>query len=156
MITFRITGVHMWDNEGKKYLDFLGGFATLNQGHCHPKILKTLHEQSSILHHTSRAIYHDLLYQLGEYLTNLFRYKKFIPMNTGEFRPVHNRPGSGVWTTVLWNIMGRAVCKYIFFFCLVEYKPGGVDFTNGWSSHTIIIYVFLFDQVQLAIAQICT
>lgn len=76
-------GVYMWDNEGKKYLDFLGGFATLNQGHCHPKILKTLHEQSSILHHTSRAIYHDLLYQLGEYLTNLFRYKKFIPMNTG-------------------------------------------------------------------------
>lgn len=76
-------GVHMWDNEGKKYLDFLGGFATLNQGHCHPKILKTLHEQSSILHHTSRAIYHDLLYQLGEYITNLFRYKKFIPMNTG-------------------------------------------------------------------------
>lgn len=74
----------MWDVEGKKYYDFLGGFATLNQGHCHPKILKAMIDQVSKLHHTSRAIFHDCLYELNEFLTQKFDYDKVLNMNTGK------------------------------------------------------------------------
>jgi len=74
----------MWDIEGKKYYDFLGGFATLNQGHCHPKIIKAMTDQVSRLHHTSRAIFHDCLYELNEFLTKQFDYDKVLNMNTGK------------------------------------------------------------------------
>ena len=36
----------MWDVEGKKYFDFLSAYSAVNQGHCHPKILAALHQQS--------------------------------------------------------------------------------------------------------------
>lgn len=77
-------GIFMWDIEGKKYYDFLGGFATLNQGHCHPKIIKAMTDQVSRLHHTSRAIFHDCLYELNEFLTKQFDYDKVLNMNTGK------------------------------------------------------------------------
>jgi ornithine--oxo-acid transaminase len=38
----RAKGVYAWDVDGKKYLDFLCGFSSVNQGHCHPKITKAL------------------------------------------------------------------------------------------------------------------
>jgi len=37
-------GVHVWDVEGNKYLDFIAGISSVNQGHVHPKIYKTLVE----------------------------------------------------------------------------------------------------------------
>jgi len=74
----------MWDVEGKKYYDFVGGFATLNQGHCHPKIVKAMVDQVNRLHHTSRAIFNDTLYELNEFLTQQFGYEKVLNMNTGE------------------------------------------------------------------------
>jgi len=37
-------GVYVWDVEGKKYLDFISGISAVNQGHCHPKILKAMTE----------------------------------------------------------------------------------------------------------------
>lgn len=83
VVITRGEGIFMWDVEGKKYYDFLGGFATLNQGHCHPKILKAMTDQVSKLHHTSRAIFHDCLYELNEFLTQQFDYDKVLNMNTG-------------------------------------------------------------------------
>ena len=41
-----LQGVHVWDVEGKKYFDFLSAYSAVNQGHCHPKILAALHQQS--------------------------------------------------------------------------------------------------------------
>ncbi|XKL69035.1 hypothetical protein PGB90_006804 [Kerria lacca] len=76
-------GVYIWDVEGKKYLDFFAGFATLNQGHCHPKIIKSMREQIGVLHHTARAIYHNLLWEISEKLTNLMKYDKVLMTNTG-------------------------------------------------------------------------
>jgi ornithine--oxo-acid transaminase len=83
VVITRGEGVFMWDVEGKKYYDFLGGFATLNQGHCHPKIIKAMTDQVKTLHHTSRAIFHDCLYELNEFLTKQFGYDKVLNMNTG-------------------------------------------------------------------------
>lgn len=74
----------MWDVEGRKYLDFFAGFATLNQGHCHPEIIATVREQVGILHHTARAICHNLLYQVSEKLTTIFGFDKVLLTNTGK------------------------------------------------------------------------
>uniref|UniRef100_A0A2S2NUQ7 Ornithine aminotransferase n=1 Tax=Schizaphis graminum TaxID=13262 RepID=A0A2S2NUQ7_SCHGA len=83
VVITRGEGIFMWDVEGKKYYDFVGGFATLNQGHCHPKIIKAMTDQLNKLHHTSRAIFHDSLYELNEFLTKQFDYEKVLNMNTG-------------------------------------------------------------------------
>ncbi|XP_065335552.1 ornithine aminotransferase, mitochondrial [Cloeon dipterum] len=76
-------GVHMWDMEGRKYLDFLSAYSAVNQGHCHPRLLAALQEQASKLTLTSRAFYCDLLGEYAEMATNLFGYQKLLPMNTG-------------------------------------------------------------------------
>ncbi|KOC59171.1 Ornithine aminotransferase, mitochondrial [Habropoda laboriosa] len=76
-------GVHLWDVEGKRYLDFLAGFSTVNQGHSHPRLVKVTREQAGNLAHTSRAFYTEPHGQLAEYLTKLLGWEKFLPMNTG-------------------------------------------------------------------------
>lgn len=55
----------------------------VNQGHCHPKILNTLQEQSQKLTLTSRAFYNDALGEFEEYAAKLFGYDKVLAMNTG-------------------------------------------------------------------------
>lgn len=67
-------GIFLWDVDGKKYFDFLSGYSAVNQGHCHPKIIKALVDQASILHHTSRAFHSNLLCEYAEYITKLFGY----------------------------------------------------------------------------------
>lgn len=47
-------GAYMWDVEGKRYYDFLSAYSAVNQGHCHPKIIKALCDQAQILTLTSR------------------------------------------------------------------------------------------------------
>ncbi|KAL6475838.1 hypothetical protein MHYP_G00168780 [Metynnis hypsauchen] len=76
-------GIHMWDIEGRRYYDFLSAHSAVNQGHCHPKIVAALNAQASKLTITSRAFYNDVLGFYEEYITNLFRYDKVLPMNTG-------------------------------------------------------------------------
>lgn len=76
-------GVYVWDVEGKRYYDFLSAYSAVNQGHCHPKILKTFKDQSEILTLTSRAFYNDALGEYEQYITSLFGYDKVLPMNTG-------------------------------------------------------------------------
>lgn len=76
-------GVFVWDVDGKKYYDFLSGYSAINQGHCHPKILKAFIEQAQKLTLTSRAFHTDLLAQFCKYITDYFGYDKVLPMNTG-------------------------------------------------------------------------
>ena len=76
-------GIYVWDVEGKKYYDFLSSYSAVNQGHCHPKIIKALTDQASLLTLTSRAFHNDVLGKYEEYVTNLFGYDKVLPMNTG-------------------------------------------------------------------------
>ena len=76
-------GVFLWDVDGKKYYDFLSAYSAVNQGHCHPKIISALHEQSSNLTLTSRAFYNDVLGGFEKFLTDLFGYNKCLPMNSG-------------------------------------------------------------------------
>ena len=76
-------GVHVWDVDGKKYYDFLSAYSAVNQGHCHPKIIETLIEQSQKLTLSSRAFYNDALGEYAEFITKYFGYEKVLPMNTG-------------------------------------------------------------------------
>lgn len=76
-------GVYVWDVEGKKYFDFLSSYSAVNQGHCHPKIVNALKEQSDTLALTSRAFYNDVLGKYEKYITSYFDFDKVLPMNTG-------------------------------------------------------------------------
>lgn len=76
-------GVFLWDVDGKRYYDFLSGYSAVNQGHCHPAIIKALTQQAQTLTLTSRAFYNDQLGEYEKYLANLFGYDKVLPMNTG-------------------------------------------------------------------------
>jgi len=76
-------GVYLWDVEGKRYYDFLSAYSAVNQGHCHPKIINVLIEQSKILTLTSRAFYNNCLGPYEKYITEYFDYDKVLPMNSG-------------------------------------------------------------------------
>lgn len=76
-------GPYLWDVDGKRYYDFLSGYSAVNQGHCHPRIVRALKEQAGTLTLTSRAFYNDVLGQYEEYITTLLGYDKVLPMNTG-------------------------------------------------------------------------
>lgn len=76
-------GIFVWDVEGKRYFDFLSAYSAVNQGHCHPRIIKALNEQASRLTLTSRAFYNNVLGEFEEYVTGYFGYDKVLMMNTG-------------------------------------------------------------------------
>jgi len=76
-------GVFLWDVEGKKYYDFLSAYSAVNQGHCHPKIIKALRKQAKKLTLTSRAFYNDCLGKFEKYITEMLGYDKVLPMNSG-------------------------------------------------------------------------
>ncbi len=76
-------GAFVWDVEGKRYFDFLSAYSAVNQGHCHPKIVKALTDQAQVMTLTSRAFYNDQLGPYEKFITEYFGYDKVLPMNTG-------------------------------------------------------------------------
>lgn len=76
-------GVYVWDVEGKRYFDFLSSYSAVNQGHCHPKIVKSMIDQAGLLALTSRAFYNNVLGEYEKFVTQFFGYDKVLPMNTG-------------------------------------------------------------------------
>jgi ornithine--oxo-acid transaminase len=76
-------GIYVWDPEGKKYMDFLSAYSAVNQGHCHPRIMKVFFDQAAKITLTSRAFYNDKLGEYARFITEYFGYHKVLPMNTG-------------------------------------------------------------------------
>ncbi|MBN1485808.1 MAG: ornithine--oxo-acid transaminase [Chloroflexia bacterium] len=76
-------GVWVWDVDGKRYMDCLSAYSAVNQGHCHPRILKALVEQAQKLTLTSRAFRNDQLPLLEKELCELTGYDMVLPMNSG-------------------------------------------------------------------------
>lgn len=83
VVITRGENIFVWDVDGKKYIDCLSSYSALNQGHCHPRIIKAMLEQSKVLTLTSRAFFNDQLGKFEEYITKLFGYDKVLAMNTG-------------------------------------------------------------------------
>ncbi|MGB1971818.1 MAG: ornithine--oxo-acid transaminase [Flavobacteriaceae bacterium] len=83
VVLARGKGVFLWDVEGKKYYDFLSAYSAVNQGHCHPRIIKSMEKQSQTLTLTSRAFHNDKLGEYMAYTTDYFGFESLLPMNTG-------------------------------------------------------------------------
>jgi ornithine--oxo-acid transaminase len=83
VVLTRGEGVWVFDVEGRRYLDCLSSFSAVNQGHCHPRILRALVEQAQRLTLTSRAFYSDQLALLYKELNELTGYDLALPMNSG-------------------------------------------------------------------------
>lgn len=83
VVLSRGEGSYLWDIEDNQYLDFLSSYSAVNQGHCHPKIIKAMIKQARDLTLTSRAFYTDQLGKYAQYITQLFGYDKLLPMNSG-------------------------------------------------------------------------
>ena len=75
--------VWVWDTDGRKYLDCLAAYSAVNQGHCHPRIMKAMVEQAGKLTITSRAFRNDKLAMLYQTIREYIRYHKILPMNSG-------------------------------------------------------------------------
>ena len=71
MVFSRAQGVYVWDPEGNKYMDFLSAYSAINQGHCHPKIVKALCDQAQKLTLSSRAFYNDAFGIYAKYITEV-------------------------------------------------------------------------------------
>jgi ornithine--oxo-acid transaminase len=83
VVLTRGEGVFLWDVEGKRYFDFLSAYSAVNQGHCHPRIIRALTEQARELTLTSRAFYNDKLGVAEKYICETFGYQKALFMNSG-------------------------------------------------------------------------
>jgi len=83
VVLSRGRGIWVWDVEGNKYMDCLSAYSAVNQGHCHPKIVKTMIEQAQKLTLTSRAFRNDQLGPFYKELCELTRSHKALPMNSG-------------------------------------------------------------------------
>jgi len=83
VVLHRGEGVWVWDVEGNKYMDCLAAYSAVSQGHCHPKIMRTMIEQAQKLTLTSRAFRNDQLGLLYKDICELTNSHKVLPMNSG-------------------------------------------------------------------------
>lgn len=120
----RASGTSVWDPEGNHYLDFLSAYSAVNQGHCHPELVKALTEQASRLTLSSRAFYNDVFPRFAEFVTSFFGFDMVLPMNTGAeavetavkiarkwgYKVKGIPPNEALVFSVTENFHGRTVC----------------------------------------------
>jgi ornithine--oxo-acid transaminase len=83
VVLSRGEGVWVWDIYGNRYLDCLAAYSAVNQGHCHPKIMRALMDQARKLNMTSRAFRNDQLGPFYQEICEMTRSHKVLPMNSG-------------------------------------------------------------------------
>ncbi|MFC2158502.1 ornithine--oxo-acid transaminase [Acidobacteriota bacterium] len=83
VVVDRAKGIWVWDVENNKYLDFLSAYSAVNQGHCHPRIVKALKKQADRVTLTSRAFRNDQWPMLAKELCDLTGFEMVLPMNSG-------------------------------------------------------------------------
>lgn len=83
VVLVRGSGVYVWDDAGNRYIDMMSAYSAVSHGHCHPKLVKVLQEQSATLNIVSRAFYTDKLGRFLKLACELTGFDKALPMNTG-------------------------------------------------------------------------
>ena len=83
VVLVRGKGAHVWDKDGQPYLDMMGAYSAVSHGHCHPRLVKALSEQASMLGVTSRAYDTEILHTFLERSCELTGMDMALPMNTG-------------------------------------------------------------------------
>ncbi len=127
----RAEGVWVYDVEGNRYLDCLASYSAVNQGHCHPKILKALVEQAGKVTLTSRAFRNDQLPLLYQDLHQLTGFDMALPMNSGAeaVETASRRPANGATRS-------RASPKA---------RPRSLSAANNFHGRTITVVSFSTD-----------
>ena len=100
-------GVWGWDVDGKKYLDCLSAYSAVNQGHCHPHIVKAMVDQAQKIALTSRAFRNDKLGFFYKKLVDLTGYERVLPMNSGA-----EAVESAIKVARKWAYVTKGVPKY--------------------------------------------
>jgi ornithine--oxo-acid transaminase len=83
VVLTRAEGVHVWDDDGNKYLDMMSAYSAVSHGHAHPRLVKLVQEQVAQLNIVSRAFYTDRLGPFLERICHLTGQDMALPMNTG-------------------------------------------------------------------------
>jgi ornithine--oxo-acid transaminase len=83
VVVAKAEGVWVWDVDGRKYMDCLAAYSAVNQGHCHPRLVRVLEEQSRKVTLTSRAFRNDQLGPFCKEITELTGFHRVLPMNSG-------------------------------------------------------------------------
>lgn len=138
-------GVWVWDIEGNQYLDCLSAYSALNQGHCHPRILKALVEQAANVTLTSRAFRNDQLGKFYEKLCQLSGLPKVLPMNSGAEAvetaikairkwayTVKGVPANQAEIIVCSNNFAGRTISIVSFSTEAQYQSGFAPFTPGF------------------------
>jgi len=83
VVLTRAEGVHVWDEEGNKYLDMMSAYSAVSHGHANPRLIRLVQEQVAQLNIVSRAFYTDKLGPFLERICELTGQDMALPMNTG-------------------------------------------------------------------------
>ena len=83
LLAVRGEGTRIWDEDGKEYLDFFGGPATISLGHCHPVVVDALVDQAKQLIHVSNTFYSIPQLRLAELLIENSCFDRVYFMNSG-------------------------------------------------------------------------
>ena len=120
VFTARAKNAEMWDVEGKRYVDFAGGIAVLNTGHCHPKVMAAVREQMDRFTHTCfQVTLYDSYVELAERLNAL-------------------APISGAVKTVLFTTGAEATENAVKIARAATGRSGVVAFTGAFHGRTIM------------------
>ena len=145
VVITKAKGVWVYDVEGNKYLDCLAAYSAVNQGHCHPRIIKALQTQAEKVTLTSRAFRNDQLPFLYKELSELTGYQMVLPMNSGAeavetalkaarkwgYKTKGVEENSAEIITCTNNFAGRTI-SIISFSTVDQYKDGFGPFTPGF------------------------
>lgn len=138
-------GIWVWDVDGNKYMDCLAAYSAVNQGHCHPRIIKVLKEQADKVTLTSRAFRNDQYPLFCKELCELTGYEMVLPMNSGAeavetalkaarkwgYKVKGVPEGKAEIITCTNNFAGRTI-TIISFSTDEQYKDGFGPFTEGF------------------------
>ncbi|HSP88558.1 MAG TPA: ornithine--oxo-acid transaminase [Ignavibacteriaceae bacterium] len=141
----RAEGVWVYDVDGNKYLDCLAAYSAVNQGHCHPRIIKVLKDQAERVTLTSRAFRNNQLPFLYKELSELTGYEISLPMNSGAEAVETALKAARKWgykvkkveenkaeiITCINNFAGRTI-SIVSFSTEAQYKDGFGPFTPGF------------------------
>lgn len=138
-------GIWVWDVDGNKYMDCLAAYSAVNQGHCHPRIIKALKDQADKVTLTSRAFRNDQLPLLCKELSEITGYGMVLPMNSGAEAVETALKAARKWgykvkgvsedkaeiIACTNNFSGRTI-SIISFSTEAQYKDGFGPFTPGY------------------------
>ncbi|MCX6160745.1 MAG: ornithine--oxo-acid transaminase [Ignavibacteriae bacterium] len=125
-------GIWVWDVDGNKYMDCLAAYSAVNQGHCHPRIIRALKDQADRVTLTSRAFRNDQLPYLCKELCELTGYTMVLPMNSGA-----EAVETALKAARKWGYKTKKVA---------EDKAEIIACTNNFSGRTISIISFSTEQ----------